>query len=292
MTAILTYRNRTISPDDITCIQQVISGHYAEGRAAISRIICEIWNWRQANGQLKDAVCRGLLLILERKQLISLPPRMTSNNNSFRHQAKKARIEVNQQPIIDLVKNLQPIEIRQVRRTQEEQLFKSLVEQFHYLGYRQPGGEHLKYLAFVGNRPLACMAFSSAPYALACRDAFIGWSPEVRARNRHLLAYNTRFLILPWVQVPHLASHLLGRFAKTISGDWQRLYHHPIVWLETFIDTERFAGTCYRAANWRWLGLTSGRGKYNLGHEQHTTIKAMYGYPLTSDFRKRLCQHE
>lgn len=289
MTAPLTYRNRTITQDDIAFIQQVIADHHAEGRTAISRLICQAWNWRQVNGQLKDMVCRGLLLILERKKLISLPPRIKGNNNSLRHQTPQATIEVSQHPITDRVKDLTPIELRQVRRSHEERLFNSMIQQFHYLGYSQPVGEHLKYLAFAADRLLACLAFSSAPYALACRDAFIGWSPEARERNRHLLAYNTRFLILPWVRVPHLASHLLGLSARVISDDWQKLYHHPIFWLETFVDTERFSGTCYRAANWTWLGLTSGRGKYNLSHEKVTSIKAMYGYPLTRDFQKRLC---
>ena len=136
---------------------------------------------------------------------------------------------------------------------------------------------------------IACCAFSSASYAIDHRDIFIGWSAEARECNRHLLAYNTRYLILPWVQVPHLASHLLGRIARSISADWQKLYRHPILWLETFVDTERFAGTCYRAANWTLLGLTSGRGKYNKTHKQQTSIKAMYGYPLCRDFRRKLC---
>jgi len=291
MTETQTYRNRTITQDDISFIQKVIADHHAEGRTAISRLICQAWNWRQVNGQLKDMVCRGLLLILERKQLISLPPRIKGNNNSLRHKTPQATMEVSQHPVTDQVKNLKPIELRQVRRSPEERLFNSLIQQFHYLGYSQPVGEHLKYMAFAGDRLLACLAFSSAPYSLACRDAFIGWSPEARERNRHLLAYNTRFLILPWVQVPHLASHLLGLTARIISDDWQRLYHHPVFWLETFVDTERFAGTCYRAANWTWLGLTSGRGKYNLSQQKLTSIKAMYGYPLTRDFQKRLC-HE
>lgn len=171
-----------------------------------------------------------------------------------------------QHQITDQVRNLIPIELRQVRRSPEKRLFNSLIQQFHYLGYSQPVGEHLKYLAFAGDRLLACIAFSSAPYAITCRDSFIGWSPQARERNRNLLALS----------------------ARTISDDWQRLYHHSILWLETFVDTERFAGTCYRAANWTWLGLTTGHGKYNLSHEKVTSIKAMYGYPLTRDFQKRL----
>ena len=122
------------------------------------------------------------------------------------------------------------------------------------------------------------------------RDLFIGWSLAMLERNRHLLAYNSRFLILPWIHVPHLASHLLGKCARGISTDWQTLYKHPVYWLETFVDTERFKGTCYRAANWQFLGNTSGRGKYNKTQKQLTSIKAMYGIPLVKDFRQRLYQ--
>jgi len=289
MTAILTYRNRTITQDDIAFIEKVIAEYYAEGRTAISRRICHAWDWRQANGQLKDMVCRSLLLILERKQYIVLPPRIKDNNNSGRRLCPQVTVETNQQPITGQVKDLMPIELRQVRRTPEERLCNSLIQHHHYLGYSRPVGEHLKYLAFAGDRVLACLIFSSAPYAMTCRDTFIGWTPEAREQNRHLLAYNTRFLILPWVRVPHLASHLLGLAARSISRDWQQLYNHPVFWIETFIDTERFAGTCYRAANWIKLGLTNGRGKYNKSQKQLTSIKAMYGYPLLRDFRKRLC---
>lgn len=290
MDVLLTYRKRVISPDDISFIKEMIDDHRSEGRSAISRRLCEAWDWRQANGQLKDGVCRGLLLHLERNQLITLPPRIiNNNNNALRRKKTPATFDFQATQITVALGDLAPIELRQVRRTPEEKIFNGLIRQYHYLGYTNPVGEHLKYLVYSGDRLLACFAFSSAPYAIDCRDTFLGWSKEARERNRHLVAYNNRFLILPWVRVPHLASHLLGRIAKTISEDWLKIYHHPIFWLETFIDTERFAGTCYRAANWILLGLTSGRGKYNKTRKQLTSIKAMYGYPLCRDFKKRLC---
>lgn len=290
MNVLLTYRKRDITQSDLSFILKVIDEYRSEGRSAISRRLCEAWNWRQANGQLKDGVCRGLLLHLERNQLIALPPRiLDNNNNSLRRRTIPATFDFQPTPITAALTELPSIELRQVRRTPEEKLFNAMVRQYHYLGYCQPVGEHLKYLAYSGDRLLACFAFSSAPYAIDCRDSFLGWSKEARERNRHLLAYNTRFLILPWVRVPHLASHLLGRIARSISADWQKIYHHPILWLETFVDTERFAGTCYRAANWTWLGLSSGRGQYNDSRKKLTSIKAMYGYPLTRDYRKRLC---
>jgi hypothetical protein len=290
MDAILTYRKKVITSDDLSLVRKVIDEHQREGRSAISRRLCEAWGWRQANGQLKDGVCRGLLLQLERNQLITLPPRLAVNNNSERRKKiHPATLFSPPTPITAPLCDLTPVELRQVRRSPEEKLFNTLIQQYHYLGYSQPVGEHLKYLAYAKGRVIACLAFSSAPYAIDHRDTFIGWSAEARELNRHLLAYNTRFLVLPWVQVPHLASHLLGRISRTISADWLRIYHHPILWLETFIDTERFAGTCYKAANWIFLGLTSGRGKYNKTHTQLTSIKAMYGYPLSRDFRTRLC---
>ena len=145
-----------------------------------------------------------------------------------------------------------------MRRTPEEALFNSLMEQYHYLGYEQPIGEHLKYLVKASGQVIACLAWQSAPRHLKVRDRYLAWSDEARERNVHLLAYNTRFLILPWVQVEHLASHLLGRMAKLVPQDWQQLYAHPIYWLETFVDTSRFRGTCYRAANWQVIGTTAG----------------------------------
>jgi hypothetical protein len=290
MDVILTYRKRVITQDDLSFIRKVIDEHRSKGRTFISRKLCEAWDWRQQNGYLKDGVCRGLLLKLERNNLITLPPRIIDNNKNSQRRKKTQQATFNFQPapIHGAVAELAPIELRQVRRTEEEKLFNNLIQQYHYLGYTLPVGEHLKYLVYGGGRLLACFGFSSAPYAFDCRDNYLGWSRQARERNRHLLAYNSRFLILPWVHVPHLASHLLGRIAKTISQDWQKVYHHPILWLETFVDTERFAGTCYKAANWIFLGLTSGRGKYNKTQKQLTSIKAMYGYPLTRNSLERL----
>ena len=204
---------------------------------------------------------------------------------------RRKKITIVQDPVTGTVKSLTPIRLVQVRKRPEEKIFNSLVHQFHYLGYAHPVGEHLKYIAYCGDTPLACLAFSSAPYQIRPRDTFLGWDKKAIDSNRHLLAYNTRFLILPWVKVPHLASHLLGLCARTISRDWIVLYSHPVYWLETFVDTERFAGTCYKAANWIFLGYTSGRGKENQTYKQTRSIKAMYGYPLVRNFREQLC-HE
>ena len=172
----------------------------------------------------------------------------------------------------------------------EKPLFNGLLEQHHYLGYTRPVGEHLKYLVFAQERVLACLAWSSAPRHLGPRDRFIGWSPETRRRNLPLIATNLRFLVLPWVRVPHLASHLLGRMVRRLSGDWQQSYGHPLYFLETFVDLERFPGTCYRAANWIVLGRTTGRGKNDQTHRPNRSLKEVLGYPLQRRFRELLSQ--
>ena len=290
VTKLFTYRNRIVTSEDVNFLAGIIADNPKESRRALSIRVCRDWNWVQANGALKDGVCRGLMLKLHREGHIKLPPRKRPFTGGRQSKQKINKTEIDKTPIFSTVKDLQPIEIRQVRRTKFDKLFNSLIEQYHYLGYTQPVGEHPKYIVFAAERPIACFAFSSAPYSILHRDRYIGWSSEVLGKNRHLLAYNSRFLILPWIKVPHLASHLLAKCARGISEDWQTLYRHPIFWLETFVDTELFKGTCYRAANWRFLGNTSGRGKYNKTQKQLTSVKAMYGFPLVKNFRRRLCQ--
>jgi hypothetical protein len=162
------------------------------------------------------------------------------------------------------------------------------MEEHHYLGYEQPVGEHLKYLVRANGGPVACVAWSSAPRHIGARDRYIGWDQPTRQRNIRFVAYNTRFLILPWVKVPHLASHILGRMAARLSADWEQMYGHPIYFAETFVDTERFRGTCYRAANWVVLGQTTGRGKQSNSYVPNRSIKEVLGYPLTKRFRQLL----
>jgi hypothetical protein len=188
------------------------------------------------------------------------------------------------------LRDLGALEFAQVRRTAAEPLFNALIEAHHYLGYTQPVGEHLKYLVYGNGRPLACFAWSSAPRHLEARDRFIGWSAAARRHNIHFVAYNTRFLIVPWVEVRLLASHLLARMVRRLSADWDQIYGHPIYFAETFVDPERFAGTCYRAANWVHLGRTSGRGKDAPTRRPNRSLKDVLGYPLIAPFRQRLSE--
>jgi hypothetical protein len=288
MEAIFSYRHRHLTEPDIAFIRELIAEHPRASRRQLSKKLCQAWNWVQANGALRDMVCRSLMLQLHRAGLIELPPIVRVMPNPLAQRTAPARIEVDTQPLQARLGEIQPLALRQVRRTPQEALFNSLIAQYHYLAYTQPVGENLKYVVYAHERPIACCAFSSAPRHLGSRDRFIGWGREARLKNIHLIAYNTRYLILPWVKVEHLASHLLGRIAQVLARDWQRVYGHPIYFLETFIDPSRFRGTCYRAANWIYLGDTTGRGKDAPTHQPNRSVKQVLGYPLTKDFRQRL----
>jgi hypothetical protein len=284
----LSYRHRLITGDDVGFIRKLITEHPGSSRRDLSKKLCEAWNWVQANGALRDMVCRGLMLMLHREGLIELPPVRRVPRNPMVDRSRPVFVAVDETPLHMGLAELGALEVRQVRRTSQEALFNSLLQHHHYLGYTQPVGEHLKYLVFARGRPVACVAWSSAPRHLGSRDRFIGWDKQARLANIRLLAYNTRFLILPWVTVPHLASHILGRMARILSLDWQRVYEHPIYFVETFIDPQRFRGTCYLAANWTLLGQTTGRGKDAPTRQANRSIKQVLGYALVKDFRQRL----
>jgi uncharacterized protein DUF4338 len=284
------YRGRVVTTEDIVFIRHLIAQNPHLSRRRLSAKLCEAWDWKQTNGALRDMVCRGLLLMLHRAGEIELPVVRQVSLNPFVQRDKPQPILIDMTPLTGALADIRPISFQQVRRTSDEVLFNSLMEQYHYLGYEQPVGEHLKYLVWAHGRPIACMAWSSAPRHLGSRDRHIGWSSEARRRNIRFVAYNTRFLILPWVEVPHLASHILGHIARLLSNDWEQLYGHPVYFAETFIDPGRFRGTCYRAANWKLLGLTTGRGKDSISKRPNRSIKEVLGYPLTPRFRELLSQ--
>lgn len=284
------YRGREITGSDIAFLRSFIDAHGDLSRWKLSRRLCEAWQWKQANGALCDQLCRSMLLLLHRAGEIELPPvrRRPLRNYLAERQAPEVLVP-DSRPVREPLTLLRSqIDVHQVRRTSEEGLFNSLVEQYHYLHYDQPVGEHLKYLVTANGQAIACIAFSSAPRHLGARDRFIGWDAETRRRNLRLIAYNTRFLILPWVTVPHLASHLLARVGARIATDWQRMYAHPVWLLETFVDRLRFRGSCYRAANWIPLGSTTGRGKDDLTHKPNRPVKEILVHPLHRRFRDLL----
>src|ERR1022692_2374000 len=290
MAADCRYRGRAITTEDIAFIRELITENPAASRRSLSAKLCEAWQWRQANGALRDMVCRGLLLMLHRAGQIELPQVRYQPPNPFTRRAAPPPVLIDMTPLSGSLRSIGPIELQQVRRTPEERLFNSLMEHHHYLAYEQPVGEHAKYLAWAQGRPIACLAWSSAPRHLGSRERYIGWSAEARRRNIRFIPYNTRFLILPWVRIPPLASHILGKVTRALSDDWAQMYGHPVYFAETFIDPGRFRGTCYRAANWQLLGLTTGRGKNDQTNKANRPIKEILGLPLTERFRKYLTQ--
>lgn len=288
MATVLTYRGRVVTEADVGFIRDLIVRHPRASRRKLSRQLCEAWGWAQPNGTLRDMVCRGLMLELHRTGHIRLPAVRHIPPNPLASRARPLPVEIDRSVVRCTVSDLGVLELRQVRRRDDEGLFNGLIEAHHYLGYTQPVGEHLKYLVYAKGRPMAALAFCSAPRHLGPRDRFIGWSREARRENIRFVAYNTRFLIMPWVEVRHLASRVLGRMARMLPEEWERVYGHPVYFVETFVDRERFRGTCYLAANWTWLGRTTGRGKDDQTNRANRSLKDVLGYALTRDFRERL----
>lgn len=289
METIITYRRRPVTREDIATIKRIIGASPDKSRRYISQEVCRQWDWRQPNGMLKDMVCRSLLLLLESKGYIKLPARKFTPPNPLADRKQPSRAAVDKTPVHCCVTDLLPIKLEQVRRSAHEKTFNGLVSQYHYLGYSQPIGEHLKYIAFSGGRPIACLAWGSAPWYIGVRDRFIGWSKKTREKNLHLIANNLRFLILPWVRVPCLASCLLALNRRRLWQDWKDLYNHPVFLLETFVDTQRYLGTCYKADNWICVGQTTGQGKFSKSRQPLLSKKDVYVHPVTKHFRRELC---
>jgi hypothetical protein len=282
----------TLEPKDLKWIRRLIDAHPGWNRTRLSQHIAQRWEWRNHAGQLKDMACRSMLLKLEQKGLICLPARQKPSNNGC---AFRPVLLPMAQPLVEPLDSqlsiLEPLRIVPARSHEELALFDWLLWSYHYLPYNGAAGENIKYLVFDGRaRPLACLLYGAAAWKLAVRDQFIGWSKPQREVNLCYVANNQRFLILPWVRVKNLASYLLSASLSMLSGHWQLKYGHPIYLAETFVDCERFRGTCYRAANWSWLGQTQGRGRNDRSRQLCVPIKDIYVRALCKDFRQRLTQ--
>lgn len=285
----LIIQGRAVKPKEIKEIDSLITEHPDWSRWRLSRYLSEKWGWRNANGQLKDMACRSFLLKLEQLGYIKLPARRGSSPNRMKRTVIQAVLHA-KEPIEGGLKLLKPLEIINVSQNSD---FKSLLDYFlfkyHYLSYKGSVGENLKYLIFDRfNRPLGCVLFGSSAWKVACRDEFIGWGAECRQRNVNLITNNMRFLILPWVKVRYLASHILSSVCKRVGSDWQQKYGHKVYLLETYVDRERFLGTCYKAANWIYVGQTRGRSRNDRYKTLKVPIKDVYVYPLEKDFRQHL----
>ncbi|MCP5009388.1 MAG: DUF4338 domain-containing protein [Aestuariibacter sp.] len=235
--------------------------------------------------------CRNLLLRLEQAGQIRLPPRQRKSTNAYRNRAPLWVAHSNdsvEKPLKDLL----PLQIVCVSAGgEQDRLFRYLLAHHHYLGCRNIVGENMKYLIYSRDgQILACMLFAAAAWKCAPRDRFIGWSPAVRAYHLPYVTNNARFLILPWVKVAHLASHMLSRIVRRVSHDWMDKYAHPICLLETFVDRSRYRGTCYQAANWQCVGQTTGRTRNDRYQRIRSSRKDLYVYPLVAQYRNRLCR--
>jgi len=282
-------QGRKITPADIGYIKELLTSYPLWHRTRISRELCGAWNWRNTTGQLKDMACRTLLLKLERAGHFTLPARRKAPVNHSRG-TSAISIDYSTDTISCNLKSLPGIKIILAQPGSGcHSLFNCFLSRYHYLGHRTTVGENMKYLITDGaGRPLSCLLFGSAAWKTFPRDIFIGWDHSARERNVNKITNNTRFLILPWVRIPHLASHILGKISRRIEKDWINKYGHPVYLLETFVDRSRFKGTCYKAANWILTGQTKGRTR----NDRYTSIKVaakdVYLYPLAEDFREKL----
>ncbi|MFU8778939.1 MAG: Druantia anti-phage system protein DruA [Roseovarius sp.] len=284
-------QGREITSDEIGLIRGLMAEHPDWGRTRLSEELCRCWNWRNARGRIKDMAARTLLLKLERRGFIELPARQRPSSNQFRNR-RVAVVKPSDEPIRGRLSDLRPLSASLVApRSEDLRLFNGLLAHEHYLGHRNTVGENLRYLIRDRQgRPVACVLFGSAAWKCADRDAFIGWDCPTRERNLQGLTNNTRFLIPGWVQVPHLASHVLGLISRRIRADWQAKYGHPVHALETFVDRSRFCGTCYQAANWLRLGATQGRTRNDRERRIQAPVKDVYLYPLVTEFQRELCR--
>ena len=286
---LVTIQGRRCAPD-LSLIQRLLAEHPDWGRSRLSVALCEQWNWRGANGQLKDMACRSLLLRLERAGAIRLPPRQRKSPNGYRNRTAPW-VPHGSEPLVAALTDLRPLQITCVESASDQaRLFRCLLSTYHYLGLRNTVGETMKYLVHSRDgQPLACLLFGAAAWTCRARDAWIGWDVSARERKLAYVANNTRFLVLPWVRVPHLASHLLSRIARRIQADWRAKYAHSLHCLETFVDTSRYRGLCYQAANWQRVGESTGRSRDDRQHRLRVPSKAVYLYPLSRRFRAHLC---
>jgi len=287
-------QGRCFGAAELAEVQGLLAAQPDWSRWRLSRELARRWAWRTASGQLKDMAARTLLLKLQQRGWIRLPARRWASPNGLRHKPRSVPASaLNQEPLQGTLADWRPFSLVELSQSAsaERALFESLLQRYHYLGHRTPVGENLQYLVRErGGRPVACLLFGAAAWQCADRDRYIGWDAITRAQRLHLLANNSRFLILPWVAVPGLASHLLSQVVRQVGADWQRKYAHPIYLLETFVQRDRFAGTCYRAANWQRVGQTQGRTRQDApdGKWQQAPRKDIYLYALDPRFAEHL----
>ena len=282
-------RGRRIGQPDLLLIREILATEGRRGRTHVSRRLCEIWDWRQANGRFRQIACRDLLRQLQGKGLVQLPPRLSATRRPG-YRNRVPRLELVEAPLSGPLASIQEeIQVCRVEGGEREDWFKGLIGTYHYLGYRQAQGARVKYLALYRGRPVACLSFGPAAFHLEGRDRFIGWSAAQRRERLAWVVNNDRFLIVPWAGVPGLASWVLSRCLRRLRSDWQQLYSQDLALAETFVERERFSGAAYAAANWTCIGQSCGRGRNDRHRRRALPIKRIWVYPLRGDFRRVLC---
>ena len=287
-------QGRKIGELEVAEIRGLIEGNPFWSRRRLSETLARRWQWYTASGVLKDMAARTLLLKLNERKLIALPPRRRRPSARRPNPAPDLFDGLPPEPVVASLSSLVPLQIQVVGRQQPDYgRFQRYLSQHHYLGFRGPVGENMGYLIrSATGADLACVLFGAAAWQCAPRDRWIGWSAERRAQRLALIANNSRYLLLPHVRVAGLASHILSRIARQLDTDWQERYRHPILLLETFVQPDRFQGTCYQAANWIRVGQTTGRTRQSQrqrDNEVHGPVKDVYLYPLRSNARRQLC---
>ena len=285
---------RLFSSQELEWMREMARDYAGLGVTEIARTVCELLEWKRANGRLKDQECRQLLERLRDQGWLTLPPVRNSGPRGPRH-IQLSEASAAQATLEGSAGEFAPLELRVVESRSDSQLWTELIERYHYLAYRVPVGANLRYIVRSrrsGEQVLACLLWSSPAWKMAPRDQWIGWNQEQRAQNLQWVVNNSRYLILPWVRVQGLASKILGQCARQLPGDWELRYGYRPLLLETLVDARRFRGTCYRAANWMHIGQTQGRGRMDSKHRaQGLAPKDIYLYPLRRNVQQQLCHH-
>lgn len=287
----LKIQGRLLTESTVNEIRRHLTKHPDWNRSRLSRELCKLWNWKRPDGQIKDMACRELLRKLELRSLIKLPPRQHPGPGRM---PEITPVKVNKNPVSCKLSKLQPVRIVDARSSVDyERTFNYLVKEYHYLSYGRPVGQNMKYLILgADNRILGCFLFGAAAWKAADRDQWIGWCSEIREHNLGLICNNTRFLLLPWVNVFNLASHALGAILRRLSDDWKRRYGSQIALVETFVDTTRYIGTCYQSANWIKIGQTKGRSRQDRYTKLKVPIKDIWVFPVDRDFKEVLLKKQ
>jgi hypothetical protein len=279
------YCGREFTDAEIEMMRRLLTDQPQLTRADLSRVLCERIGWRRPDGRLKDMSCRVAMLRMEKDGLFTLPP---ARRAPTRYRVRPSIERATEAPLVVPGVDLQSITVDVVAKG-DSLLWNGYVQRYHYLGHQLIPGAQLRYFVRAADQIVALLSFGASAWKIKPRDELIGWTREQRERNLHLIVNNSRFLILPWVQCKNLASRVLALVSRRISQDWGAAYAYSPVLLETFVEKPRFTGTCYKAANWQYLGDTQGRGKLDRLMLYNKPVKSIWVYPLVGDYRRRLC---